>query len=187
MTGPYPTCCAHRCVCARMWLCPVGSVSRYSPSMNNKGMRVKVLPPWVTQELAWVVTQPVFPGGHSISQSGTVSSWLKRAMPHSIVCFLHVSSPFAVILGVVRFVWAKLCFAPPVSMIALPTRIWVGPNSLRGGSSYLPCILHLFSLFCCLFMDGGASPFTTETEPSFWVVIAGGLLVPPDGQHVIPW
>lgn len=147
MTGPYPPCCAHRCVCAHMWPCPAGSVSRYSPSMNNKGMRVKVLPPWVTQELAWVVTQPVFPRGHSISQSGTVSSWLKRAMPHSIVCFVHVSSSFAVILGVVHFVWAKLCFAPPVSMIALPTRIWVGPNSLRQEDHL---VFHVFFFICCL-------------------------------------
>lgn len=43
-------------------------------------------------------------------------------------------------------------------------------QSETGGSSYLPCILlYLLSLFCRLFMDGGASPFTTEAEPSFWV------------------
>ena len=187
MTGPHPPCCAHRCVCAPMRPCPAGSLSRYCPSMNNKGMRVKVLPPWVTQGLAWV-TQPVFPGGHSISQSGTVSSWLKRAMPHSMVCFVHVSSPFACHLGSSAFCLGQtvLCASCEYSCSAHSVMGGSQQSETRG-SSYLPCVLHLLSLFSRLFMDGGASPFTTGAEPSFRVVMAGGLLVPPNGQHVIPW
>lgn len=30
----------------------------------------------------------------------------------------------AVVLGVVGFVWAKLCLVPPVSVAALPTLRW---------------------------------------------------------------
>lgn len=98
----------------------------------------------------------------------------------------HLHLP--VILGVVHFVWAKLCFVPPVSTVALPTQdMGRSQQSETGGSSYLPCVLHLLSLFSRLFMDGGASPFTTGAEPSFRVAMAGGLLVPPKGQHVIPW
>lgn len=78
-----------------------------------------------------MATQPVLPEGHSISRSGTVSSWLKRAVSHSIVCCVHVSSHSPVILGTVGFVWAKMCFVPPVNVAALPTQVWAGPNSLR--------------------------------------------------------
>lgn len=79
---------------------PGGSVSVYSPSISNKGMKVKELPQGIAQELALVgdSLSPSY-GGHSISQSGTVSSWLKRAVSLSIVCYVHVSSSFACCLG----------------------------------------------------------------------------------------
>ena len=59
-------------------------------------------------------------GGHSISQSGAVSSWLKRAVSLSIVVFvLHLHLP--VVLGVVSFVWATQYLVPPLSVAAVPT------------------------------------------------------------------
>lgn len=129
--------------------CRAGSVSGYSASINNKGMRVKELHRGVAQELAWMVTQPVLPGGHSISRSGIVSSWLKRAVSHSIVRCFHVPSSFDCRLGS-----EGLSLGQTVLCASCKCGCWARSDAGRpqqsetGGSSCLPSVLHLLSLCC---------------------------------------